>query len=49
MIEFLEFFRAHPWEVGLVLYAVASGSAILGYLVASSFADYRETERKGKT
>lgn len=38
MVEFLEFCKAHPWEIAIMLFVAASFGAIVGYFISGFFA-----------
>lgn len=38
MIEFLEFCKAHPWEIAIMLFVAASFGAMVGCLISGLFA-----------
>lgn len=38
MVEFLEFCKAHPWEIAIMLFVAASFGATVGYIISGLFA-----------
>jgi len=41
MGAFFEFCNAHPWQMGIVVFFVASSSCALGYVISSLLANGR--------